>query len=103
MSPHKTARDESCGKYFFFVRISKLKTITKIKKLNKEDQQYYTPPSRDSDRTKSKMLFGITRFCDFDNRLILSHHDDIITSTKGQPVHVDMLKCVTYHYILGTH
>ncbi len=55
-----------CGKYFF-VGISKFKTIAKIKNKISEISshvlwEYDTPPSRDSDMTKSKMLSNVTLF-----------------------------------------
>ncbi len=39
---------------------------------------FYTPLSNKSDMTKSKMSLDITFFCDFSDKPILSHHDDII-------------------------
>ncbi len=58
-----------CGKYFV-VGISKSKTVAKIKnRISKISShmlwEYNTPPSRDSDMTKSKMMSNVTLFWGF--------------------------------------
>ncbi len=47
---------------------------------------YNTPPSHDSNMTKWKILLDIISFCDFNYKLILLCHDNVITlsfPTKG--------------------